>query len=475
MSVQVEQLSPFQKRLQFTVPVAEVNQRLEAAFKNLAHRVNMPGFRKGKAPRKVLEARFGRAVRNEVASDIMNYRFREATLDMTFIGQPEVEQSQLQDGQDFTFSVLVQVKPEVALTDYKGIRIDYPAPEVSEVAVEAQIQRRLVGLSKLEEVAEGRAAEAGDLVMAELVALVDGEEKLLESGTMVNTRGDRYYPGVESLVVGLKTGESATGAVRIGEANTLPSHKGQNVDVRVKVLGIQVSKVPALSDEVATQLGYEGGVEAMRAALRMEEEQRANEVARNQARVNLLQALNRLNPVEVPPAMVESHTAMLKEELRIQNSYRGKDARNLRFTEAQEADLRERGLFAARSALLLEAVAKTEGIEVTDEDLDAKYQEIADLRGQRVEAIRGYFQKDNAVEELRKRLLEERTLEWLLEAAELNYVGGGDTAPAAEAAPAEAAPAEAAPAAEAAPEAPAAEAAPAKKSRKKKTAEPAAE
>lgn len=419
MSVQIDQVSAFQKRLQFTVPGAEVQKRLDDAFRNLAARVQLPGFRRGKVPRKVLEARWGKQLRSEVAADIINWEFRQASQDLEFIGQPEVQKDDLREGGDFSFSVTVQVRPEVEVSGYKGIKVDFPATSVPDAVVEAQVQRRLQAAARVEEVTEDRPVQVGDLVLTEITK-VDGT--VIESGTMVNTAGERYYPGAETLLVGKKVGESARGTVQV---------RGEPAEVDVKVLGIQVSRTPELTDAVATELGYEGGAEALRAAVRMEEESRANDAARNVARVNLLNALVAANPVDVPPAMVDSHFQLLMEELRIQNAYRGRDPRSVRYSDAQLADLRNRAAFAARSSLLLDAVARAEGIQVTDDDLERKYQEIADMRGQRVEAIRGYFVKDNAVEELRKRLLEERTLDWLLEVAEVNYVS-----PEAEAAPA---------------------------------------
>ncbi|MDO9280578.1 MAG: trigger factor, partial [Pseudomonadota bacterium] len=353
----------------------------------------------------------------------------------------------------------VQVKPAVEVKDYTGVKVDFPVPTVTEEQVDQLVARRLQGQSRLVEVEGDRVVARGDLALTEIVLIEDGVEKTIESGTMVNTAGDRYYTGIETLLVGLAKGESKTGTITIGANAGMDSLRGRTVDLKVTVLGIQVSQVPELTDSVAAELGYEGGVEAMRAALRMEEETRANEASRNVARVNLLQKLIGTHSFDVPPAMVDSHLQLLLEELRIQAAYRGRDPRSIRYSEAQMADLRQRADFAARASLLLEGVAKAEGIEITNDDLEAKYQEIADMRGQRVEAIRGYFAKDNAIGELKKRLLEERTLDWLLERAELVDVTGtdNDSAPAlqafdTEAAAPEAAP-EATPAAEPAPEA----------------------
>lgn len=419
MSVQVDQVSATQKRIAITVPQAEVKKKVDDAFKRYAGKINLPGFRRGHIPRNIIEAKFGKQIRAEVASDLMNFKFREAAVDVEYLGQPEVEAAvDLVDSTDFSFSIKVQVKPAIVVSDYTGVKVDFPLVPVSDEQVEAQVRARLGGAAKVVAVEEDRAVERGDLVLTE-IAIGDS---VVESGTMVNTVGERYYPGVDALVLGLKKGGSATGTITFGQNAPAQALRGQSHEVRVTVHGIQVSRVPELSDEVAAELGYEGGVEAMRAALRMQEESTANEAARNQARVGLLQVLLARHTIDVPPAMVDSHLQLLLEELRIQAAYRGRDPRNLRYSEAQMADLRERAAFAARSSMLLDAVAKAEGIVITDDDLDAKYQEIADMRGQRKEAIKGYFAKDNAVEELRKRLSEERTLDWLLERAELTTV-----------------------------------------------------
>ncbi len=426
MSVQVDQISTFQKRLQFTVPSPDVAKKLDEAFRALSGRVSIPGFRRGKVPRKLLEQRYGRQLRSEVASDLINTEFRLAAVDMEFLGQPEVDRAELLDGTDFSFSITVQVKPSLVVKDYVGVKVAFPLHAVAEETVDALVQRRLSGQTRLVEVEESRAVIAGDLTITEIVLLEDGAEKTIESGTMVNTRGDRYYPGIEALIIGLQKGESRTSSVEIGAHAEMETLRGRTIELRVTVLGIQVSQAPELSDSAAATMGYEGGVVAMRAALRMEEEGRANEAARNVARINLLQSLIGSHTFDVPPAMVDSHLQLLMEELRIQSTYRGRDPRSLRYTEAQMVDLRQRAEFAARASLLLDGVATAESIVISDQDLESKYQEIADARSQRVEAIRGYFAKDNAAGELRKRLAEERTLDWLLERAELVETSGTD-------------------------------------------------
>jgi trigger factor len=451
--------------------------------------VRFPGFRPGKVPRKVLEDRYGKQLRSEVAGELMNMKFQGAASTIDFLGQPTVEESGELGQGDFTFSITVQVKPEIELKQYLGLKIRYPLAPIAEAQVDGDIARRLQAQSRLVDAPAGRAVEAGDLVLTE----IKEGDTVLEAGTMVNTANERYWPGIEALLVGLKKGKSKTGEVTIAESSATAANRGRTFEATVTVLSVQVQEVPSLSDASASAAGFEGGAEAMRAAVRMELETSANETARNQARINLLQALVASHEVSVPAALTEKNLKLLIEELGVQAAYKGRDPRSIRYSEAQIADLRVRAEFAAKAGLILESISSKEGIKITEEDMDRKYQEIADMRGQRVEAIRGYIQKDGAVADLRKHLLEERALDWVLERCDLEYVGEGEAAePAAEASPkkksgkakAEApaeAPAAEAPAAEApaksrkkaaaaAAEAPAAEAAPEPEEKPKKKA-----
>jgi trigger factor len=218
--------------------------------------------------------------------------------------------------------------------------------------------------------------------------------------------------------VGARIGADVTGSVTFGDKARTASVAGLTLDVTLKVLSIQRYTVPTLSDALAEQLGFAGGAEGMRTAMAGQIRDQREMMARNQARANLLEVLIKANRFDVPASMVEQSLSMLVEELKQQQSYRtGRDPRTITFGDAQMADLRIRAEFAAKSALILEFVHKKESIVVTDADLEAKYQEFADSRGQTVEAVKGWFTKDGAVSELKDRILEEKTLDWLLERA----------------------------------------------------------
>jgi trigger factor len=375
MSMDLISVGSCQKKLQFSISAEKVREELDRAYRQLSGRVRLPGFRPGKAPRKVLEMRFGQQVVSDVAATLIQQGYTDAIEQHKLepVGRPEVDQGDLRPTQDFEFSITVDVKPEIELSAYAGLEVPYPRVEVSDDEVEERVRARLEGQARLVEVPD-RPVEKGDMVLVQLQAK-DGEEEVAnEPGTMIRTEGDPYYPGVDDLVVGLEADAEKTARVEFPETARIEGVAGRALDVTVKVISIQATEIPELTDALAEELGYQGGAEGLRLALRSEVAEGREEAARNQARANALQVLIEHNAFDVPQGMVDEQLKALMEELKLQAAYRGEDPRSISFTEAQVADLRVRAEFAVKGGLILEYVASKEGLEVTDADLEAKYQ-----------------------------------------------------------------------------------------------------
>jgi trigger factor len=218
----------------------------------------------------------------------------------------------------------------------------------------------------------------------------------------------------------MKKGEEKQAELTIGDDTQLEELKGRTVQATVKVISIQSSKAPAPSDDVAAELGFEGGVTGMRAALAQQIKEPMEEQARAMARSSLLAKLVEAHELEAPRALVGKQLEMLVMERRVMHQYQGGKPGTLDLGPEAMEQLRQRATFAVKAGLLLEAIGGAEGLEVTDQDLEETYQRIADERGQRVEAIKGYLmQEEGAVDTLRSRLLEEKVLDWLFEQAKL--------------------------------------------------------
>ncbi len=435
MSVQIEQVSSYERKLSFNVPAQAVGKELDSALRNLRQNAVLRGFRKGKVPVQILEQRFGRQVRAEVAATLINDNFKDAASELEFFGQPSVEKGEIKRGSDFSFAIVVQVKPELELGAYTGLSVPYTAATVPDDQLDAAVAGRLASKMALAEVEKPREIVASDMVLAEL-EITDGDDTVhSHPGTMINLQDDTYYTGIDQLLLGKKSNsKKIAGDVTFAEG-ALEELSGKTLQVKAKVLSLQEMRSPDLSDELAAELGFEGGATGMRTALHGQLLERAEENARNQARAKLLQQLIDANAFDVPAALVDQQLNLLQEQLRIQAAYQGQDPRNVRFSDEDMVRMRGQATFAAKGALILEHVSGAESLAVTDDDLETRYQSLADQRGQTVELIKSYFQKEEAVDELRARLLEEKTLDWLLENSEL--VDEASEAPAAEAEPAD--------------------------------------
>ncbi|MCB9664560.1 MAG: trigger factor [Alphaproteobacteria bacterium] len=435
MQIEVVAENAYARKVNVTVPAAQVGQALDRAYGTMVQRARLPGFRQGKVPRKVLEARFGPGIAQDVAGDLIQEGWRRAMDDEGIqpVSRPTVtDQGELAAGSDFTFVIAVEVKPQVEVTAYTGLDVVWPEFAVGDAQIEAELDRRRRAEARLAEVT-GRAVELGDTVQVEVTAK-DGDEVVLsEPGTLVRTRGETWLKGLGAALVGLELDTATELEVSFDADAGDEKVAGRTLATSLKVLSIQAMQAPALDDALAQELGFDD-LAAFRASVTDELAAGSEEASRNQARANLLDALIAANPVDVPRGMVDQNLEMLKEELKLQRAYRGIDPRSVQFTDAEIADLRSRAAFAARGALLLEAVCAAESLAVEDAELDTRIEEMAAERGQTAEAVRGWFQRDGALEDLRHRMLEEKALDWLLERAKVTRKAPEEAA--AEAAPA---------------------------------------
>ena len=474
MQIEVKSDNAYARKVTVRVPADRVRDELDRAFKRIGDRARVPGFRPGKVPRQVLDARFGDRVREDVATSLIQFGWTRAmnTHKLEPVSRPSViAQDELHVGKEFGFTISVEVRPAIIAQSYTGLTVQWPASEVSEAEVDISVDSRRRSQARLAPV-EDRPVRIGDTVQVEVKAEADGALLLDEPGTLVRTAGDPWLNGLEPLLVGLAVGEDKASEVTFAQTARQAAIAGKTANVTVKVLSIQEMVVPPLTDELAKELGADDVV-SLREATRANLNKGREELSRNQARANLLQALIEANPFEVPASMVEQNLQLLMEELKMQRAYAGQDPRSMTFDAAQMADLRMRAAFAAKGGILLESVSKLESIAVSDEDIEAKIAELAATRGQNVESVRAYFAEEEARLDLAERIKEEKTLDWLLDRSNVQR-----PSPAAEAAAAEAAPAEAAPADAGAPapveEAPVDEAPKKKKSTKKASEEAAA-
>jgi len=352
----VETLSPTRVKLTVEVPFEELKPMLEDAYRTIGASVQIPGFRKGKVPNRIIDQRVGRgAVVQEAVNEALPKFFAEAAEaeDVRAIGAPEVDVTAvpLEDGQDFTFTVETDVRPEIELPELEGIAI-----EVDEVAAsEEDIEERMTALRERfgSLVGVERSVEDGDFVSIDLTASIDGEEIDSVSGVSYEVGSKNMLEGMDEALIGLAAEESTTFTAPLAGGD----NEGQDAECTVTVLSVKVRELPELDDEFAQLASEFDTLEELHTDLAAQAVQAKKYEQGIQARDKLLEHLLEVVDVPVPEGVVESevHTH-LEGESRLED-------------DEHRAEVQESTRRALRAQFLLDAIAEKLEVSVEQPEL----------------------------------------------------------------------------------------------------------
>ena len=360
---------------------------VNAVYKRQVKNISIPGFRKGKAPRSIIEREYGEGVFYEDAlKDLypaaVAEAVQEAGLEMV---RDKTDLNVEQAGKDgVVLKVVITVEPEVTIENYKGITYNARSLEVTDADVEAEVQKVLDRSSRLVAV-EGRAAQNGDVAVIDFKGLLNGEA--FEGGTAENyslTLGSgSFIPGFEDQVVGHQIGEEFTIDVTFPEDYQAEELKGKAVQFEIKLHEIKEKELPVLDDEFVQDHSEFDTVDAYKADLRSKLEQDRKDEADADKERQIAVKLRELMQAEVPEAMYENQVDNLVDEFAMNLRAQGIDLNTyMQYTGLTEEALRDtyhdRAVSQVEVRLALKKIAALEGIEATDEDVEAKYNELAE-------------------------------------------------------------------------------------------------
>ncbi|MGN6522614.1 MAG: trigger factor [Actinomycetes bacterium] len=354
MKSDVETVDPTTVKLSVEVPFDELTPSVDSAYQRIAGQVQIPGFRKGKVPPRIIDQRFGRGVvLEEAINDALPRFYGDAVREHTLVvlGQPEVDVTEFNDGGDLKFTAQVNVRPTLELPDYKGLEVTVDTAEVDDAAVDEQLQSLRERFGTLSGAA--RPAADGDFVQIDLVATVDGEEVDSANGVSYQIGSGSMIEGLDEAVTGLSAGESASFETTLAGGE----HEGRQATVSVTVAGVKERELPELDDEFAQLASEFDTLDELRADVRERLGRvRVNEQALK-ARDAVLEKLLELVEVPVPEAVVAREVEQhLADEGRPGDEEHG----------AEVGDNLRRAL---RQQFLLDHIADAEEMGVTQEEL----------------------------------------------------------------------------------------------------------
>lgn len=387
--------------LTFEVSAEEFDKALDQAFKKVRKDVQIPGFRKGKVPRKIFEARFGVEALYQDAVDIVLPSAYTAAIEETEIepiDQPEVDIEQIEQGKPLIFTAEVQVKPEVTLGEYKGLEVEKQDVEVTDEDVDEEIKRLQERHAELVVKEEGKVEE-GDTVVIDFEGFIGdeafeggkGENYSLEIGS------GQFIPGFEEQLVGKESGEETDVNVTFPEDYHAEELAGKEAVFKVKIHEIKYKELPELDDEFAKDVDDEAEtLEELKKKKREQLEEKRKAEAENKTRQELIEKAAENAQVDIPEVMIENELEQMLREfeqnlqmqgmtMEMYTQFSGQDEDELKEQMKENAEKR------IKSSLTLEAIAKEENIEPTEEDIDAELEKMSSMYG---------IEKDRIVEML---------------------------------------------------------------------------
>ncbi len=432
MKVDVEELSPILRRVSVEVPAARVDAALDRAYRAVGKRARIRGFRPGKVPRRILEQHYGRQLAHDVAEDLVRETFFEAAEQQGVrpVGPPRVEDHlHVHPGKAFSYSAKVEVLPEVKVSAYQGFELRAPRVEVKQEEIDATLEDLAERMAQLVPVEDRDVVEEGDYVVCDVAATLDGAPFEAGSGEGMTLRAEpgEITGGAVPEAIGKKKRESFEVESTLPEDHPNEEAAGKTLHFTVTIREIKRKEVPPIDDELAQDLGEEGidSLLALRGDIREKLKKRREEERRSVLREAIVDQLIEKNPIEVPPAMVQRGVEALLRPMLMQLAMQGLDPSQLpRETfESLARESRPRAERMVKASLLLEAVAKAEGIEVSDEALKAHLAERAEREGVPVEKLEAKLKReDEKLEGLRRQLLEDRVFDFILEHSEITEV-----------------------------------------------------
>lgn len=397
MNVTVERVEN-EATLKITAPAAEVNAGYKKAVQKIADQANIPGFRKGKAPRAIIEMHYGKeAVKQEAFEIVANKAYSEA-LDqekLIPVSDPKVEESTFEEGKDMELTIKVTLKPEPELGEYKGLHVEKKEVEVTDEQVDAQIKDMMGRDAKMVVAEEGAVIEKGDFAIIDFAGTVDGEPFSGGEGKgyPLEVGSNSFIPGFEDQLVGLSKGDSTDVEVTFPEDYFVKDLAGKEAIFKVNIQNVKRKELPELNDEyVASKTDFKT-VEELRANYKERMQKAAEANAKAEYEHELIDLAVANAKFSVPEIMIEDKISQMVEEMKMSLESRKMSLdMYMQYTGLDMAKIRENQRPVAeenvKTDLVLDAIAKAEDIQVDMADVDAEIAAISAQHGASPEEVK---------------------------------------------------------------------------------------
>lgn len=425
MSLQVEKLEHNMAKLTIEVAAEEVEKAIQAAYLKQRGKISLPGFRKGKVPRQMLEKMYGAEIFYEDAINRMiptaySQAYDECELDI--VSQPEVDVVQMEKGKPFIFTAEVAVKPEVKLGEYKGLKVDKIPVEVTPEDVDAEIQRERERNGRTVEVTD-RSVAKDDMITLDFEGFVDGEAFKGGKGTdyPLTIGSGAFIPGFEEQLIGAEIDQDVEVNVKFPEDYHEKSLAGKDALFKCVVHTIKEKELPELDDEFASDVSECETLEEYRQEVEKKLTDRKQAEAREKIEDQAVDQAAENAEMDIPQPMIDLQVRQMEDDMGYRLQMQGM-TKEMYFQmtglteERMKQDLEAQALKTIRTRLVLEAVAKAENIVVSEERLEEELKKMAEAYGRDLEGFKEYM-GEKRIEEMKESIAVQDAITLIADAA----------------------------------------------------------
>lgn len=430
IDVQIQEVGPCKKHLKVTIPRAEIERQFEVSLGTFQRDAQVPGFRPGKAPRQLVVKRFRKQVAEQVKSALLMGSLEQIDTDHNLnpITQPQldVEAIELPESGPMTFDMEVEVRPDFAIPDYSGLKIQRPVKEITAADVDEQLTVFLGEYARIVPKLEGGAA-IGDRVTADLSFVRDGivlnQANELDFTLQSELRfKDGRIPGLGEALAGARPGDVREVPAEIGMSAADPSIRGRTITARFQINDLKLAELPEMTPAFVDSVGFDD-VDDLRKALKELLERRHQTQQRQEVRRQVLDALLGKTPFDLPKDLVSRQEKDTVRRLAMELRQEGFSDNEIRAREAQiRANAHQTTLRSLQEFFLLAKIAETEKIAVEESDLDDEIEAIAERTGESFRRVRSRLEKERMSDSLSVQILERKVLDHVLRKVEIEDV-----------------------------------------------------
>jgi trigger factor len=425
MKTSIEEISSIKKKVSIEISEDQVTQEVNSFYKDLGKKAKIKGFRPGKVPRDILQRYFKDYVKSEVIQKLIQDTYPQALseADLKPVSPPMIDPGEFEDGKPFQYTAVIEVKPDIKLEEYTGLKIEGKKEEVKDEEVEERLKSLQNLHANLKTISEARPIQTGDYVILDYEARVGGEP--LEEGKAIDftveVGSGQFIPAFEEKLIGLKPEEEGEIEVSFPEDYGYQKWAGKTISFRVKIKETKEKILPPLDDEFAKDLG-DSSLDELKIKLRGEIEKEKKRILEAQLKNQMVDQLLEANSFEVPESLVEEQAKALVSDTKLRLAAQGVDFKNLGVSEEKlQEDYRSLAKKQVKTFLIFEKIAGCEGIAVTDEEADDRLKEISERMHQKFDVVKQYYEKNGLLPEVKAGIIRDKTLNFLLEKANITY------------------------------------------------------